>query len=181
MYMDTGDQDLARAAASGDAASFRALLERHYEAIYAVAYRTCGTPEDAEDIAQDVCMSLTTKVGSYQGQSQFKTWLYRIVVNAARDHHRKRAAVGRLHESYAELSDLRRGEADATARDISWLYDCLGRLTESLRETAVLVLAEGLSHRQAAEILDVTESTISWRMHELKKQLRAFAKEEAQA
>ncbi|MCP4315174.1 MAG: RNA polymerase sigma factor [Hyphomicrobiales bacterium] len=181
MYMDTGDQDLAKSAARGDAASFQALLERHYDSIYAIAYRYCGLREDAEDVAQEVCASLATKLHSYRGKSQFKTWLYRITVNAARDLHRKRATTGRLHQAYAELSDLARGEAAQTASDVAWLYQCLDRLAESLRETAILVLAEGMSHKQAADILDVKESTISWRMHELKNQLKAFATEEAQA
>ena len=181
MYMDTGDQDLAKSAARGDAASFQALLERHYDSIYAIAFRYCGSRADAEDIAQEVCVSLATKLRTYRGQSQFKTWLYRITVNAARDLHRKNAASGRLNEAYAELSDLARGEAAEAAKDIAWLYECLERLGESLRETAILVLAEGMSHKQAADVLDVKESTISWRMHELKNQLKAFAKEEAQA
>lgn len=179
--MDTGDQDLAKSAAQGDAASFKALLERHYETVYAVAYRYSGQREDAEDIAQDVCLSLATKLRSYRGEARFKTWLYRITVNAARDLHRKRAASGRLNETYAELTDLARGEAAQTATEIAWLYECLDRLAEPTRETAVLVLAEGMSHKQAAEVLEVKESTISWRMHELKKQLKAFAEEEAQA
>ncbi len=179
--MDTGDQDLAKSAAQGDAASFQTLLERHYDSIYAVAYRYSGLREDAEDIAQDVCMSLATRLRSYRGEAQFKTWLYRITVNAARDLHRKRAATGRLNETYAELTDLARGEAAEAAGDIAWLYECLDRLAEPMRETAVLVLAEGLSHKQAAEVLEIKESTVSWRMHELKKQLKAFAEEEAQA
>ncbi|MEX3007268.1 RNA polymerase sigma factor [Hoeflea sp. TYP-13] len=179
--MNTGDQDLAKSAARGDAASFQALLERHYDTIYAVAFRYSGLREDAEDIAQEVCTSLVTKLHSYRGQSQFKTWLYRITVNAARDLHRKKAASGKLHQAYAELSDLAREEATESAGDIAWLYQSLDRLAESLRETAILVLAEGMNHKQAAEILDVKESTISWRMHELKNQLKAFATEEAQA
>ena len=179
--MDTGDQDLAKSAAQGDAASFQALLERHYDSIFAVAYRYSGMREDAEDIAQEVCVSLATRLRSYRGEAQFKTWLYRITVNAARDLHRKRAATGRLNETFAELTDLARGEAAETAGNIAWLYECLDRLAEPMRETAVLVLAEGMSHKQAAEVLEVKESTISWRMHELKKQLKAFAEEEAQA
>lgn len=48
MYMDTGDQDLAKLAAQGDAASFQTLLERHYDSIYAVAYRYSGMREDGK-------------------------------------------------------------------------------------------------------------------------------------
>ncbi|WP_136659495.1 RNA polymerase sigma factor [Nitratireductor sp. XY-223] len=181
MYMETGDQDLAKSAAEGDSASFQALLERHYDSIYTIAYRYCGAREDAEDIAQEVCVALVRKLPTYRAQSKFRTWLYRITVNAARDHHRKKVSAGKLNRAYAELSDLARGDAEQAAGEQAWLYQCLDRIGEPLRETAILVLAEGMSHREAADILDVKESTVSWRMHEMKKQLKALATEEAQA
>ena len=54
----------------------------------------------------------------------------------------------------------------------------LAHVGADLRETAILVLAEGQSHAEAAEILDIKESTVSWRMHELKKKLKALAEQE---
>ena len=56
-----------------------------------------------------------------------------------------------------------------------WLRQMLGGLADDLRETVVLVLQEGLRHGEAAEVLGVSESTVSWRMHEVRRRLRALA------
>ena len=179
MRMKTSDNELAVKAADGDADAYRVLLERHYDTIFRFALRSTGVREDAEDIAQVVCMSLCGKLGSFRGEARFTTWLYRVVLNAVRDSNRRKISRDRLHQTYAELEDLTRGEAVESARDIAWLYELLNRVSEDLRETAILVLAEGLSHAQAAETLNIKESTVSWRMHELRKKLKALAEEEA--
>ena len=77
------------------------------------------------------------------------------------------------------MSELVRGEQADAARELAWLYDALQRVGRDLRETAVLVLAEGLTHAEAADVLDIKESTVSWRMHELRKELKTLAKAEA--
>lgn len=177
--MNTSDSELAGQAASGDMAAFQVLLERHYDSIFRIALRFTGVREDAEDVAQTVCTSLAVKLRSFKGEARFTTWLYRIVVNASQDFHRRQSATTRLHQAYGEVSDLVRGaEADA-ARELAWLYDALQQVGQDLRETAVLVLAEGLTHSEAADVLNIKESTVSWRMHELRKELKALAKAEA--
>lgn len=179
MRMNTSDSELALQAGNGDPAAFKLLLERHYDGIYRIAFRFTGMREDAEDIAQAVCSSLAGKLRSFKGEARFTTWLYRIVFNAAQDHHRRQSATSRLHAAYGEVSELTRGaEADA-AKELSWLYDALQRVGRDLRETAVLVLAEDLTHAEAADILEIKESTVSWRMHELRKELKALVKAEA--
>lgn len=179
MRMKTSDSELALQAGNGDAAAFKLLLERHYDSIYRIAYRFTGLREDAEDIAQIVCASLAGKLASYKGGARFSTWLYRLIVNAARDHHRRQKAVTRLHATYGEIAELRRGTEAEKTRERLWLYEALERVGQDLRETAVLVLAEDLNHAQAAEILEIKESTVSWRMHQLRKELKALAKAEA--
>lgn len=179
MRMNTGDNDLAAQAGNGDAAAFQVLLGRHYDSIYRTAYRFTGVREDAEDVAQGVCISLAGKLRSFKGEARFTSWLFRIVVNAARDFHRKRAAADRLHAAYGEVSELMRDEQADAAREQAWLYDALQQVGEDLRDTAVLVLAEGMTHAEAADVLEIKESTVSWRMHELRKNLKALAKAEA--
>ena len=88
---DVDDENLARRAAAGDRTAFSVLLERHYGLIYRVAARMLGDRAAAEDLAQDVCVGLVTRLASYGGQSRFTTWLYRVVVNAARDAMRRDA------------------------------------------------------------------------------------------
>ncbi len=176
--MKTGDNELAARAAGGDAAAFQVLLERHYDVVYRIAFRFSGVREDAEDIAQDVCASLVVKLRSFKGDAKFTTWLYRVVVNAVRDMQRKQANAGRINRDYSELQELARGEEADAAKEIAWLYGALDQVGEDLRETAILVLAESMSHAEAAEILGLKESTISWRMHELRKKLKTLAEAE---
>ncbi len=160
--------------AKGDAIAFRQLLERHYDTIYRIAYRFSGMREDAEDITQEISLSLTKKLRSFKGDSRFSTWLYRVVVNAVRDKQRKAGSVRSTQQTYSELRLMQQADEAETACQLAWLYNALDKIGEPLRETAILVLAEQLNHAEAAEILSVKESTISWRMHKLRKKLRTM-------
>jgi len=172
--MDVSDLDLARRAKNGDAAAFRLLLERHYAMIYRLSYRFLGTAADAEDAAQDICLALASKLLGFKGESRFSTWLYRVVVNACRDERRKIASRDRYQAAYMALAAHEAADwADAESRK-AWLTNALGRLDDSLRETAYLVVGEELSHAEAGEILGIAETTVSWRMHEVKKRLRSM-------
>jgi RNA polymerase sigma-70 factor (ECF subfamily) len=175
MRMPTGDNELAGRAAAGDAAAFRALLERHYDGIFRLAYRLTGNRPDAEDIAQDVCVGLADRLGSFRGEAKFSTWLYRIVVNVCRDRWRRRAIAQHATAHFAEIEDLNRAADAERGEQLGWVWQMLDRFSEDIRETAILVLAQQLNHGEAAEILGVKESTVSWRMHELRKELKQMA------
>jgi len=97
------DQELAGAAALGDAAAFARLIERHYDMIFRVAYKWCGVREDAEDIAQDVCVKLGTVIHGYRAEAAFSSWLYRITLNAVRDFQR---ASRRRSENITALAEV---------------------------------------------------------------------------
>lgn len=178
MRMPTGDNELAERAAAGDAEAFRMLLERHYDGIFRLAYRFVGTRADAEDVAQDICVALADRLGSFRSEARFSTWLYRIVVNACRDWARRRAAGQRVLANFADVDALRRGADADRASQLDWVWKTLGCLSDDIRETAVLVLAQQLSHAEVAAVLGVKESTVSWRMHELRKRLKQMADEE---
>jgi RNA polymerase sigma-70 factor, ECF subfamily len=175
MRMPTGDNELAGWAAAGDADAFRVLLERHYDGIFRLAFRLTGNRADAEDIAQDVCLGLVDRLGAFRGEAKFGTWLYRIVVNACRDRWRRRATVQRATEDFAAVEDLRRAAEADRGEQMAWVWEMLSRVSDDIRETAILVLAEQLSHGEVATILGVKESTVSWRMHELRKELKQMA------
>ena len=176
--IDDTDSSLALRAATGDRDAFGTLLERHYDLIYRVGARVLGDPEEAADLAQDVCIALPAKLASYRAKSRFTTWLYAVVVNAARDALRRKATRQRGERGYAELDELTHVQADIGASESSWLHQALGRLSEELRTTVFLVLEEGLRHAEAGEVLGVSESTVSWRMHEVRRRLRALAADE---
>ena len=168
------DVFLALRARDGEREAFRQLLEQNYDLIYRVAYRFSGNPDNAEDIAQDVCVGLVGKLASFKGEARFSSWLYRVTLNACRDHARRQASVRSLHQAYGEVSALVEAGGRDTARQAAWAHEALASLDPALRETALLVVSEDLSHAEAAEILGVKEATVSWRMHEVRKKLRAL-------
>ena len=172
---DATDGALARRAGTGDGDAFAALLERHYDRIFRVGARVLGDAEEAADLAQDVCVALPAKLASFRGESRFSTWLYRVVVNAARDALRRKAARRRGERDYAERDALVRAQAAARECESSWLERALDGLSDELRTTVALVLEEGLRHSEAGAVLGVSESTVSWRMHEVRRRLRALA------
>lgn len=168
---DVDDEILARRAAAGDRNAFSELLERHYGLIYRVGARMLEDGAEAEDLAQEVCLGLVTRLASYGGQSRFTTWLYRVVVNAARDAMRRNAARRRNEQEFGE-GDGPGHRRSGSGEDSIWLQEVLGRLSEDLRATVILVLAEGLRHGEAGKVLGVSEATVSWRLHQVRKQLR---------
>lgn len=176
--MKTSDEDLAKAAASGDGSAFSLLLERHYDRIYRVAYRIVGTQAEAEDITQDVCMALPAKIRSFQGRARLTTWLHSVVVNAARDHIRRRGTQAKAAQGWGEVELARRAEQAETAEAVDWLHAAMSDLSPSLRETVALILGEECTQAEAAEALGVSEGTIAWRMAEVKKALATIAAQE---
>ena len=173
MREDT-DRALVDRAAGGDREAFATLIERHYGLIYRVGVRVLGDNEAAADLAQDVCVGLAARLSSYRGDSRFTTWLYRVVVNAARDRMRRDGTQRRHEAAFAEVDAMTRAGQAANDAESLWLRQMLGGLADDLRTTVVLVLQEGLQHAEAAEVLGVSESTVSWRMHEARKRLQAL-------
>ena len=173
--MTTSDNQLAIRAARGDAVAFESLVERHYDLFYRVAFRLCANVHDAQDIAHDICMALPAKLKSYDGRARFSTWAYKVALNAARDFLRRRKAADRAHATWGELAVMELATQIENRQASRWLYEALDTLGEVLRETAILVVAEGLSHKEAAEVMNTREATISWRMHEVRRKLKEIA------
>ncbi len=175
------DFTLVQRANDGDAGAFSLLLERHYDLIYRLGFRMLQNRADAEDLAQDVCVGLAGKLKSFQGQSKLTTWLYQVTMNAGRDFLRRRVTISKIHSEYVDLEDMRQDDARQHQGDIEWAYGAINALKDDLRETALLVVAEGLNHAEAGEILEVKEATVSWRMMKVRDHLKALAKVEASA
>ncbi|MEM7270784.1 MAG: sigma-70 family RNA polymerase sigma factor, partial [Pseudomonadota bacterium] len=93
--METDDNALALAAGSGDRAAFAVLIDRHYDRIFRFAWRLTGAADQAEDLAQEVSILLARRIRQFRGDAKFSTWLYQVVLNAARDAGRRDATRGR--------------------------------------------------------------------------------------
>ncbi len=173
------DNQLAEQANAGDRAAFALLLERHYDLIYRLAYRMLGTQADAEDLAQDICVALPKKLKSFAGKSKLTTWLYQVTINAGRDFLRRRSTIQKIHTQFMDADALQKAGDKERKKDVEWAYGAINTLPDDLRETALLVVAEGLIHADAAAILEIKEATVSWRMMKVRDHLKAIALSEA--
>ncbi len=178
MRMSTSDESLAQAAANGDQQAFIALLERHYDRLFAFAMRLTGLRADAEDLTQDICAALPSKLNSFRGEARFTTWLYRVAVNAAHDRRRRAATYARATQGWGDWEVNRQQANREEAETHDWLSQVMQSLPDDLRDTVALTLGEGLSQKDAATVLGLSEGTVAWRMSEVKKHLRAIHERE---
>lgn len=173
-----GDIGLIERARQGDAGAFERLLEDNYMLIYRAAYRFTGAREDAEDVAQEVCLKLARAIRGFRGGSSFRTWLYRVVINAAKDYIRKHATKRKHEEEFVREQFVAGNPGksedgnDAPGITAETLLMEIQKLPDKYRDALVLVHSEGLSHKEAGEALGCAESTVSWRVHEGKKKLK---------
>ena len=179
MLMETPDETLAFAAASGDRDAFAGLLARNYDRIFALSYRLIGSRADAQDLTQDICAALPAKLQNWRGEARFSTWLYRVIVNATHDLRRRRATYTKATDGWGDWEIARQDEIQAEHAAMDWLTQTMARLSPDLRDTAALILGEDMTQAEAGLILGISEGTVAWRMSELKKRLRAIAAEEA--
>lgn len=169
------EQAILADAIAGNAQAFSGLLEQHYDVMYRVAFLWSGNQADAEDIAQEACIKVGRAIRSFRSDSQFSTWLYRIVVNTAKDFHRKQ----KQHVDIDDVSKQLFGAANEPEQQAEYadLWQLVRRLPESQCDAMLLVYAQGLTHGEAAVILDCAEKTVSWYVHEAKKQLNVWMKD----
>lgn len=179
MLMQTDDDTLALAAAGGDAAAFAALLDRQYDRLYRLCFRLTGSQAEAEDLTQDICAALPAKLRNFRGDARFTTWAYRICVNAAHDRRRRAASLARAAAGWGDWELNRRAAEDDTQEALDWLTQAMRALPDDLRDTLALVL-DDMTHREAGEVLGVSEGTVSWRVSEARKHLAALRKEDLQ-
>ncbi|MGD8863039.1 MAG: sigma-70 family RNA polymerase sigma factor [Myxococcales bacterium] len=171
---------LVGAARAGDRRAFGELARRYRPRLFALSLHVTGSRSDADDVVQEALLRAFRRIGDFRGESQFFTWLYRITLNRALNHKRdrgRRRAVS-LHDDrlVAALQVDAEGDprrACELAESYATLLAALDRLTPSLRTTVILVSIQGLSHRETARLLDTTEGTVGWRMHEARRRLRA--------
>ena len=109
-HTDAGAVALAR---HGDSEAFRALVERHSRAVYRLAHRMTGNPQDAEDVVQETFLKAYRQLGRFESRANFGTWLHRIAVNCSIDLIR-----GRKHQETAhDESDLDLLDGGSTGSD----------------------------------------------------------------
>ena len=173
------EQERIKLAINGDRAAFSELLKANYTMIYRVAFKWCGNASDAEDIAQDVCIKLGRSIKNFRNDSSFSSWVYRITLNTVRDMQRSKQSDQQKISAMALISEQNYNPDREGELTQNQLWDNVKMLPEKQRDAVLLVHAEGLNHKEAAEIMECSESTVSWHIHEAKKKLKSlFAESE---
>ena len=178
------DDDLERAR-RGDRDAFGRLVRRHQRRVYAAALHILGSHNDADDVAQEAFVRAYRGLAAFDGRADFFTWLYRITVNTALNALRsgrrgaalaqrggvEAAHVGGRPEALGHgVRDPERAAGDTG--EIARVLDAVAQLSPPLRVTVVLATIEELSHKQIAEILEIPEGTVAWRVNEARRLLK---------
>ncbi len=170
---------LVAAARRGDRQAFGQLVDRYRGRIFALALHIAGDASEADDITQDVFTRAFVKIRTFEGRSTFFTWLYRITLNRAfnaRRNRKRRRAVKYDDDRVRMAVSVDAGGNPRLQLELQETYAllvmALDQLSRLLRATVVLTALQGLSYREAAVVLDTSEATVAWRVHEARKQLR---------
>jgi RNA polymerase sigma-70 factor, ECF subfamily len=161
---DAADGWLVNKARAGDLDAYEVLVRRHRDRIYRIALRMLGDRHDAEDIAQDVVIQLWTALAGFTGASSFTTWLYRIVVNRCLNQIRRRRWSRPVLEgdpqpvAGAEETVIARQRARAA-------MGAIAALPPDQRAVIVLHQLEGLSYREVAAVVNISEDAVRGRLH----------------
>lgn len=169
-------QQLIKRAQNGDENAFSQVFDLYYDTIYRFAFRWTGNSNDAQDVTQLACIKLAQSLKQFRFESAFSSWLYRLVINTAKDWQKSEGRhTGATEAPLDEPSLGGNQEHHAYLFQVIKLLEGMGK---DMKETALLTLTEGVSQKEAAEILQVKESTIAWRVHEIRQQLRLLTERE---
>ena len=176
---------------AGRTEAYAELVRKHADAVFNTCWRVCGNLEDARDLTQEAFLRAFEGIGQFRRRSAFKTWIFRVAVNLALSHRRKKrgrqmlsldqpatgsAATGTQAERLAQrIADERQIEphAEVSGAELQGkVLRALQGLEEDQRAVVVLRDIEGFDYQQIAEILEVPPGTVKSRLHRARMALR---------
>ena len=160
---------------AGDVDAFEKLYREHSGRIYALATRMAGSPEEGEDLLQEIFLQAFRKMGTFKGDSAIGTWLYRLALNHCLDFVRsKQAKMGKVTETLdadGSFEPAARLESPITRID---LERALAKLPPGCREVFVLHDVEGFDHKEVGQMLGIAEGTSKSQIFRARLKLRAM-------
>jgi RNA polymerase sigma-70 factor (ECF subfamily) len=172
------DEQLALAAAGGDADAFAELYARFSDRVYARVTNLVGPGPDREDVLQQIFLELHRALPRFRGESTVSTFLYRIAIHVIYDHLRKRTRRAVDHDA-AALDALIDGAPSPEERarrrqQLALIFTLLERIKPKKRIAFVLVAIEGLSLDEAAEIVGTNPEAVKQRVLHARRELVAL-------
>jgi RNA polymerase sigma-70 factor (ECF subfamily) len=185
-WSDVGDREAAliQRCAAGDESASAELVAEHQRTVVQLATNLLGDREEALDLSQEVFLRVFRTIHRFRGQSSLRTWIYRIVVNQARNRHRfwrrrHRDEQVSLDQHVATHGDVIRGSSPGPDRVLAQkelaerLQDALERLPFEQRTAIVLREVDGLSYEEIAYSLDLAVGTVKSRLTRARQALRS--------
>jgi len=177
----TSDQTLIDDCLAGRREAFGLLVERYQNRLFHSLLHLLGSTEDAQDAAQEAFVNAFEKLGSFRGQSQFYSWLFRIAFNTAVSSKRKSRRMSVSLEARRDASGLEPSDGNPTtdpsyALDVSdrqrLVQQALSELCEEFRTALVLKEMDGMSYEEIADLVNVPLGTVRSRIHRARLELR---------
>jgi RNA polymerase sigma-70 factor (ECF subfamily) len=165
-------RDLLERCRRGEPEAFAELVDRTYRQVYTLAYRLVGDRHEAEDVAQESYLRVHRSLRTFRGDSSFRTWLFRIVANAAMSHLRKRGRFGDLGDAADDVLVLAEPPARESDVDADELRRALATLPDAHRVVVLMKDAYGFSCREIAEDLGISEGAVKVRLHRARRRLK---------
>ncbi len=168
------DGRVIEACRQGDRAAFQLLFETYKDKVFSIAVYSSGDRSLAEDVTQQIFLKLFTAIRQFRGDSEFTTWLYRLVVNACLDERRRRrklvpwgetVAVGNPSEKKPQEKQYARLEVAEAVRE------AIGELKPKFRLPILLKYIEGLSYEEIASVMGCSKGTVASRLNRGHSQL----------
>lgn len=167
---------------AGDRRALDDLFRRYKTIAYRVAYRLLGSEADALDAVQNGFIKTLRNLARFQGNSSFKTWLLRIISNAALDIGRQRQRQARVPQAPADNKPDRFGASGLPPADIELIRAdlrekidaALQQLPETQRQTFVLHVDGELSYREVADTLGISIGTVMSRLFYARQKLKSL-------
>lgn len=161
-------ETLIEACKAGDRQAFHTLFETYKDRVYSIAFHFGGEASFAKDITQQVFLKLFTCINQFRHDSEFTTWLYRIVANACVDEQRKQKRFVPFTHGVEVKNLMAQGsqEEGYAKRQVSAsVQTAIADLSPKLRLPILLKYVEGLSYEEIAETLGCSIGTVSSRLN----------------
>ncbi|HEX4384475.1 MAG TPA: sigma-70 family RNA polymerase sigma factor [Myxococcales bacterium] len=171
-----GDAELLEAFRQGDVKAFEELVRRYQRPVLAIARRFARDHDDAEDLAQRAFINASERAGGWRGGS-FKSWLFRIVVNLAKNHVRDTARFDRSEAAQEHEAAPTESNADARIEALQQqraLREAVAALPKRQREVLLLRIDGDLPFAEIAQTLGITETNAKVNFHHAVQKLKGM-------
>ncbi len=180
-FVDQPDRDIIARITNGDKDLYRILMKRYASLVFHVVQRYEKNSNQIDEMAHEIFLKAYERLQSYQGNSAFSSWLYRLAQNHCIDHTRRRQ---RYNDVFTEFPDDHSHEMYSdgqssddnitTGEQMGQLQNALERISESCSIPLLMKYRDGMSYEAISEALDVSVGALKVRVHRARKELKQY-------